>query len=113
MTKPRGKTNSYGEHIGGTLTLSEKIPDAVNAYLQQRVNERDGTVADSYGRNSSPTRLEWMLKKHVTDELQSETEKAAKAVTEKARGVVASHVAKFISEQMVPAIELNPTKGKR
>lgn len=109
LTTPRAKTNQYGERTGGSITFAEKIPQAVDKYLQQRVN-KDGRDED-YNGSIVGTRMEWMIKKFVTDEIKGETEKAAKAVTEKARAVVQHHVARFISEQMVPAIELNPDKS--
>jgi sulfite reductase beta subunit-like hemoprotein len=76
--------------------------------MADRVDSHGNTSRDyNYSRHDkNPTRLEHMVKTLVVDELKKETEKAAKDVTEKARAVVASHVGRFISEQMVPAIEV-------
>lgn len=104
LTKARVKTNSYGEPIHGRqTTISELIPKTVSEYMDQKVD--DNGRPDSYGKH--PTRLTWIIEKMVRQQLEAETSKAAQNVTAKAREVVASHVARFISEQMVPAIELS------
>lgn len=104
LTKPRRKTNSYGEITGGEIALSDNIPVSVQSYLNERVNA-EGRSDPSYGK---VTRIDWIVSKFVRNEIDGETRKAAAAVTEKARQVVQQHVARFISEQMVPAIEVNP-----
>lgn len=104
LTKPRPRTNQYGENVGASITLSDNIPIAVKAYLDEKVNAKGGSDP-SYGKI---TRINWIVAKFVRDEIDGETRQAAAAVTEKARQVVQQHVARFISEQMVPAIEVNP-----
>jgi hypothetical protein len=105
LIKPRQKTNHYGEPTGSAESIADTIPGIVESWLSARVN-RTGEVVIGYDRKDYPTRVEHMIQTLVTGELKKETEKAAKDVTEKARAVVASHVGRFISEQMVPAIEV-------
>lgn len=105
LDKPRTRTNEWGESLGGAaVTWSEAIPKAVEAYMNASVDKQGNTT--SYSSDKKGTRLSWLLQTHVTDQLKTETEKAAKAVTEQARAIVAQHVGRFISEQMVPAIDV-------
>lgn len=106
LTKPRAQTNHYGEAVGGSVTISDNIPKAVKSYLDETV-DKDGRPS---GYSGKLKRLDWIVANMVTKEIGAETAKAAAAVTEKARLVVQQHVARFISEQMVPAIEVN-SKG--
>lgn len=106
LTKPRPRTNTYGEAISGSeITIADQIPGKVEAWLSERV-ERDGTRS-SYRSNDKLTRLDWIVSKFVTDELNVATKKAAADVTDQAKKVVAAHVGKFVAEQMIPQIELN------
>jgi predicted Holliday junction resolvase-like endonuclease len=107
LTKPRQKTNEWGEPVPGPMeALADRIPRIVESYMGQTVNRSGQPEGNSYN-SKNPTRLAWMVQTLVIEELKKETEKAAKDVTEKARAVVASHVGRFISEQMVPAIEVS------
>jgi hypothetical protein len=105
LTKPRTRTDSWGNAVS-TETLADRIPRAVEDYMAEKVDAKGHRDTSSFRDNKGPTRLEWMLKTLVIDELKKETEKAAKDVTERARTIVAQHVGRFISEQMVPAIEV-------
>lgn len=108
LTTPRSKTNEWGESVNGKqTTLSALIPETVNKWLSEQVDEK-GQKTD-YNRGS--TRLQWMLKTLVQDQLKAETTKAALDVTEKARALVSQHVGRFISEQMVPAISVDRPNG--
>lgn len=108
LTRPRPKTNSWGEQIGGgTMTLSEMIPQKVEGYLNESVKSDGTPVRDHYDRKGSETRLDWIVNKSVRDELNIATKKAAADVTEKAKQVVAAHVGRFVAEQMIPQIEIN------
>lgn len=51
-------------------------------------------------------RLDWMLRKIVSEPLKDETEKAAKNVEAQARKVVAAHVGRFVAETMIPSIDV-------
>lgn len=103
LTKPRVKTNGYGEPISGSATtLSEMIPKTVQDWLSKQVDDK-GRDTD-YNRGT--TRLQWIVSSMVIAQVDAETTKAVQQVTAQARQVVANHVAKFVSEQMVPAIEL-------
>lgn len=104
LTAPRGKTNEWGESVNGkSTTLSSMIPETVNKWMNENVDEK-GQRTD-YNRGT--TRLQWILKALVQDQLKAETTKAANDVTEKARALVSQHVGRFISEQMVPAISVD------
>lgn len=106
LDKPRTRTNEWGESLRGpAVTWSEAIPKAVEAYMNAAVDKQGN--ATSYGSDKKGTRLSWLMQTHVTDQLKAETERAAKAVTEQARTIVAQHVGRFISEQMVPAIDVS------
>lgn len=107
LTRPRKRTNHYGEEVGGTsMTLSEMIPDKVKTYMEERVG-KDGQRADQYARNGSPTRTDWIVGKFVRDELDVATKQAASEVSEQAKKVVAAHVGRFVAEQMIPQIEVS------
>jgi uncharacterized protein (DUF1778 family) len=108
LDKPRHPTNQWGETLHGrpAMTLAERIPETVNAWLMERVNEK-GARFDGYNsRDKGAARVDWMIAQLVTANLKDETEKAAKQVTEKARAVVAQHVGRFVAEQMAPAIDV-------
>lgn len=106
LTKPRPRTNHYGETIGGNgITIADQIPDKVEKYLTERV-QNDGSRT-SYNDSKYPTRLDWLVGKYVRDELTVATKKAADQVTEQAKKVVASHVGRFVAEQMIPQIEVS------
>jgi hypothetical protein len=104
LIAPRAKTNEWGESVNGkSTTLSSLIPQTVSNWMAENVDEK-GNKTD-YDRGS--TRLQWILKTLVQDQLKAETTKAANDVTEKARALVSQHVGRFISEQMVPAISVD------
>lgn len=105
LTKPRAKTNSYGEQTGESTMLSAKIPETVTKWLNQPVDREGREQSDSYSRNY-PSRIDWLLQKMVTEQLANEIKKSVDGVTEKARQLVAGQVGRFVSEQMVPSIEL-------
>ncbi len=103
LTKPRVKTNSYGEPIEGTqTTISELIPKTVERWMSAKV-DHEGRESE-YGKS---TRVQWMVSSMAVAQVNAETTKAVQQVTAQSRQVVANHVAKFVSEQMVPAIELS------
>jgi hypothetical protein len=105
LTKPRPRTNHYGEQISGTpMTISEQIPEKVESWLSENLNSR-GERADRYDKTAM-TRLEYMLNKQVRDELDVATKAATANVTEQAKKVVAAHVGRFVADQMIPQIEV-------
>jgi len=104
LTKPRPRTNAWGEKVSGTpMTISEQIPDKVANYLAEHV-DRDGRPDRSYGK---VTRLDWTISKFVTTELDVATKQAANQVSEQAKKVVAAHVGRFVAEQMIPQIDVS------
>lgn len=105
LTKPRSKTNAYGEPTGGTMTLGEQIPEKIEQYLSDKVNS-EGRKADYYDKKAQ-TRLDWYVNKLVRDELDIATKKAAADVSEQAKKVVAAHVGRFVAEQMIPQIDVS------
>lgn len=103
LTKPRPRTNAWGEKVSGTpMTISEQIPEKVASYMAEHV-DRDGRPDRSYGKVS---RLDWTLSKLVTNELDVATKAAASQVSEQAKKVVAAHVGRFVAEQMIPQIDV-------
>lgn len=105
LTKPRPRTNAYGEHISGTtMTIADQIPEKVEKWLSQPV-QSDGRPADHYDRGKQ-TRLEWMLNAMVRNDLDAATKAAAAQVSEQAKKVVAAHVGRFVAEQMIPQIDV-------
>lgn len=105
LTKPRPRTNAYGEPVSGTpMTIADQIPAKVESWLAEKLNSR-GDRADHYSKDSV-TRLEFLLNKQVRDELTIATKEAAASVTEQAKKVVAAHVGRFVAEQMIPQIEV-------
>lgn len=106
LTKPRPRTNAYGEKVSGTpMTIADQIPEKVEAWLSGSV-QSDGRPADHYDRGKQ-TRLEWMLNNMVRGELDAATKAAAASVTEQAKKVVAAHVGRFVAEQMIPQIDVS------
>ncbi|RTE91878.1 hypothetical protein [Bradyrhizobium sp. LVM 105] len=106
LTEPRPRTNSWGEKVSGTpMTISDQIPDKVAGYLAEHV-DRDGRPDRSYGK---VTRLDWIISKFVTTELEVATKTAANQVSEQAKKVVAAHVGRFVAEQMIPQIDVSKT----
>jgi hypothetical protein len=104
LTKPRPRTNAWGEKVGGSpMTIAEQIPEKVSGYLAEHV-DREGRPDRSYGKI---TRLDWMLGKFVTTELEIATKQAANDVSEQAKKVVAAHVGRFVAEQMIPQIDVS------
>lgn len=112
LTKPRPRTNQWGERINGQqdMTISEMVPEAVKKWLEQPVNYK-GERADPYNRKDCSSRVDWIITTQVASELTDATAQAADQVTKEARKVVANHVARFVSEQMVPAIEAPVVKS--
>jgi hypothetical protein len=105
LTKPRPRTNAYGEQVSGTpMTIADQIPQKVESFLAEKLNAR-GERADHYDK-AGMTRLEFLLNKQVRDELTIATKDAANKVTEEAKKVVAAHVGRFVAEQMIPQIEV-------
>lgn len=106
LTKPRPRTNAYGEPVSGTpMTIADQIPAKVESWLAERLNSR-GERADHYDKGAM-TRMEFLLNKQVRDELTIATKEAATKVSEEAKRVVAAHVGRFVAEQMIPQIEIN------
>lgn len=105
LTKPRPRTNAYGEPVSGTpMTIADQIPAKVESWMAEKLNSR-GERADHYDKNGM-TRLEYLLNKQVRDELAVATQAAATKVSEEAKKVVAAHVGRFVAEQMIPQIEI-------
>jgi hypothetical protein len=106
LTKPRPRTNAYGEQVSGTpMTIAEQIPQKVESWLSERVGN-DGRRADHYDKKAT-TRLEHIINKEVQDQLTIATKAAASQVSEQAKKVVAAHVGRFVAEQMIPQIDVS------
>lgn len=106
LTKPRPRTNAYGEPIGGSeITIAEQIPQKVEKWMNELVNSRG--ELDSYHSKGSLKRIDFIVGKFVRDELDIATKAAASQVSEQAKKVVATHVGRFVAEQMIPQIEVN------
>jgi len=105
LTKPRPRTNAYGETVSGTpMTIADQIPQKVESWMAEKLNSR-GERADHYAKDGM-TRLEFLLNKQVRNELTVATKEAATKVSEEAKKVVAAHVGRFVAEQMIPQIEI-------
>ncbi|MEZ2410499.1 hypothetical protein AB6806_27260 [Bosea sp. RCC_152_1] len=104
LDKPRQKTNEWGTPTGPTVTFAELIPGIVDSYLNTKVNDK-GQV-DSYHSDNKKTRAAWIIATMVREHIEPVTTNAVATVTKQARDVVAQKIAAFVSEQMVPAIEM-------
>lgn len=103
LTKPRPRTNAYGERVSGTpMTIADQIPEKVEAYMSEKVNA-EGRQDRNYGKT---TRLEHIMSTMVVYQLNAATKTAASQVTEQAKKVVAAHVGRFVAEQMIPQIDV-------
>lgn len=102
LDKPRQKTNEWGTPSGPTVTFAELIPGIVESYLNASVNEK-GQTDRSYGKS---TRAGWIIGTMVREHIDPVTTQAVANITKQARDVVAQKIAAFVSEQMVPAIEM-------
>lgn len=104
LEKPRQKTNEWGAPTGPTVTFAELIPGIVDSYLNANVNDK-GQV-DRYASDAKKTRAAWLIATMVREHIEPVTTNAVATVTKQARDVVAQKIAAFVSEQMVPAIEM-------
>lgn len=104
IEKPRQKTNEWGSPTGPVVTLAELIPGIVDNYLNAKVNDK-GQV-DSYSRDSKVTRAGFIIATMVREHIDPVTTQAVSNITKQARDIVAQKIAAFVSEQMVPAIEV-------
>lgn len=102
LDKPRQKTNEWGTPSGPTVSFAELIPGIVESYLNASVNEK-GQADRSYGKS---TRAGWIIATMVREHIDPVTTQAVANITKQARDVVAQKIAAFVSEQMVPAIEM-------
>jgi hypothetical protein len=106
LTKPRQKTSSWGEPSGPVTTMSDIIPATVESWLTEKVDSDGRRASSGYG-DKYPTRFDWILTKHVRDQLTAETKAAAARVTEEAKKVVSASVGRFIADQLVPQIDVS------
>lgn len=102
LTKPRQKTNTWGEPIGGQATsFADLLPDMVKNYLDEKVNS-EGRPDRSYGKTS---RIDYIIGTVVRAPLDVEVKAAASRVTEQAKKVVADSVGRYVAEQLAPSID--------
>ena len=108
LNKPRQKTNTWGEPMPGpSTTMADLIPAKVESWLTEKVRKNDGARLDGFSRSDGITRFEFILNKHVQDELAAETKAAASKVTEEAKKVVSASVGRFIADPLVPQIDVH------
>jgi hypothetical protein len=103
LDKPRQKTNEWGMPTGTTVTFAELIPNIVDSYLNTKVDEKGNP--STYNDNKR-TRMGWIIAEHVRAHIDPVTTSAVATVTKQARDVVAQRIATFMSEHLVPAIEV-------
>lgn len=104
IEKPRQKTNEWGSPTGPTVTFAELIPGIVDSYLNTKVDDK-GTVS-YHSSDNKKTRASWIIATMVREHIEPVTTQAVANITKQARDVVAQKIAAFVSEQMVPAIEM-------
>lgn len=104
LDKPRQKTNEWGSPTGPTVTFAELIPGIVDSYLNTKVDDK-GTVS-YHSSDNKKTRAGWIIATMVREHIEPVTTQAVANITKQARDVVAQKIAAFVSEQMVPAIEM-------
>ena len=104
LDKPRQKTNEWGSPTGATVTFAELIPGIVDGYLNAKVDAK-GNLS-SYSGDSKTSRVSWIIANHVREHIDPVTTQAVANITKQARDVVSQKIAAFVSEQMVPAIEM-------
>lgn len=111
LSRPRRRTNMYGEVVAGDKTLAEEVTEYVAKWLSTRV-EKDGREA-TYASDSKLLRWEWMTRRIVESDVKTAAEDAAKKVSEEAKRVVAASVGRYIADQLVPRAELPAPGGAR
>ena len=104
LMKPRQKFNEWGTPTGPVVTFNEQIPGVVENYLNAKVDDK-GNVSNYSGDNKK-TRDGWIIGQYVKADLDPVIQNTVSSITKQARDLVSSKVAAFVSEQMVPAIEL-------
>jgi len=75
LAKPIKRTNSYGESTGTETTLREVIVDEARKWLSTKADDR-------YGRSSTETNLQKMIRDAVEDGFKAEIADAVKAARE-------------------------------
>lgn len=76
----------------------------VENYLNASVDDRGNS--STYSGGQKRTRVSWLIASHMRDHIDPITKNAISTVTQQARDVVSKKIAQFVSEQMVPAIEI-------
>jgi hypothetical protein len=110
LTKPRHKTNSYGEPVGESFTLTEFIEKSFQDYMKEGVDYQGRTERGSY--STKHTRAEWIIKEIAMKDLEKVAENEVKKVRQQAKLQVAAAIGKFPSENMVaPVVATALTKG--
>ena len=104
LDKPRQKTNEWGTPTGPTVTFAELIPGIVQSYLDTKVDSK-GQVG-YHSSDNKVTRAGFIIATMVREHIDPVTTQAVANITKQARDVVAQKIAAFVSEQMVPAIEM-------
>lgn len=104
IEKPRQKTNEWGSPTGPTVTFAELIPGIVESYLNTTVDSKGNP--STYSGDAKTKRVSWIIAEHVRAHIDPVTTNAVATVTKQARDVVAQRIATFMSEHLVPAIEV-------
>lgn len=104
LSRPRKKTNCYGEVVGAEKTLAESVEGVAEKWLTERVRN-DGTVS-SYHNDNVMERYRWIAQSLVINEVKKAAEDAAKKVAEEAKRAVAASVGRYIADQLVPKVDV-------
>lgn len=108
LTKPRPRTNQYGESTGESVSIAALLEDETKRLLGRKVDAYGRT--DNYGSGKQPW-SQHVLSQLLDGHLKELLDKTAKEVTESARAHVRARLGQFLAEQLVPSVETPKLTG--
>ena len=97
--------DEFGNPTGATSTLMAAARKEISSYMTERVDNNGNTYRDSYGRDSQPRRIDWLVGKVAKPELDTAMKEAVAGVTKEARAQVQAIVTRFMTDQLAPTIQ--------
>lgn len=97
LANPIRRTNSYGEKVGEDTTLREVIVDEARKWLNTKADDR-------YGRSSSETNLQKMIRDAVQEAFANEIADAVKAAREAVPAQLGTTVSEMVADTVRQAL---------
>lgn len=96
LTKPITPTDGFGQPKGTQTTLTEIITRQFRELLAERVDKRGNT--DTYHRDTTSTRLQWMIRTAVQDVVKDDLAAELAAAREELRETLQATAAAKLAE---------------